>query len=727
MIIDTQQSNVELYGDIKEFKTSIDPKNLEFITTLLSSNLYSDPEQSFIREIVSNAWDSHVEAGTTDKPVIISVKNSGNLENCEISIRDYGTGISPERFKDIYINIGSSTKRDSNDYIGGFGIGKFSALACSNTVHITSYYNGIAYKYIMIKDGNVITTNLISELPTSEHNGVDVSIKVAQDKLNRYYDALSSILFFPNIYINYTAVFYGFNMPWDNYNKINIKRYNNFAVARHKLGDKYILLGNVLYPCNKYLLSDTARQFFNNSYGVALSFDIGELPVTPNRENIIYTPEAISKIEKKVREAMKEITELLTNKIGTNITDLKKYAAIIYAYTYFDLFKEEVSTSYYDGCFRFSNLDSSKFMYRGEVLSSITNKNIQSILSSQIPTFRAFISSDKVYIKKVPYTYRHDLELKHTKSLIRLKGNPKLGKTVLSYLRENYENYVIIKDEPIDPLIHLGTTDPSIGSIINDYINEIAIDLDLENNKEFLEYKEALKEKAKANRGTGLKSIKNVTLHELDYVRRKRTFDDLEKAIQFLCSLKKGILLCSINDDVKILKLIANRYGYRVFQVKKDLLTKIRDLNLSFVIDQDWLLYKNPKLSELVTIDKVGMPTYTYSFSKFLTESESKYVMDIINNNPLITNDYNYYSDIRKWANTLLDRGVISIDQHLYNLLKKTREIEKEYYKKCEEARELTNETLAMFLLMKDKKLRPSRKVYENIKNNKIIKILCKK
>lgn len=122
MKIDTSKGNIEVIGDVKEFKTSIDPKNLEYITTLLSSNLYSDPEQSFIREIVSNAWDSHVEAGTTDVPVIVKIDNS----NKSITIRDFGVGLSPERFRDIYCNIGSSTKRDSNEFIGGFG--KISSL-----------------------------------------------------------------------------------------------------------------------------------------------------------------------------------------------------------------------------------------------------------------------------------------------------------------------------------------------------------------------------------------------------------------------------------------------------------------------------------------------------------------------------------------------------------------------------------------------------------------------
>ena len=95
MIIDTSQGNVEVIGDVKEFKTSIDPKNLEFITTLLSSNLYSDPEQSFIREIVSNAWDSHVEAGTTDTPVIVKFSRDGGYYN--VTIRDYGIGLLQHR------------------------------------------------------------------------------------------------------------------------------------------------------------------------------------------------------------------------------------------------------------------------------------------------------------------------------------------------------------------------------------------------------------------------------------------------------------------------------------------------------------------------------------------------------------------------------------------------------------------------------------------------------
>ena len=118
--------NIEYIGEIKENKVGIDRANVDFITTLLTSNLYSKPLESFLRETISNAYDSHIEAGKPDTPIILMIKSTkdnyyGGSGKYDISVRDYGVGISPERFQKIYTNIGSSTKRESDDYIGGWG------------------------------------------------------------------------------------------------------------------------------------------------------------------------------------------------------------------------------------------------------------------------------------------------------------------------------------------------------------------------------------------------------------------------------------------------------------------------------------------------------------------------------------------------------------------------------------------------------------------------------
>ena len=120
MILNQEQSQASIVGEVQSNKVGIDVNNINFITNLLTSNLYSKPIQSFLRETVANAWDSQVEAGNTNTPILIKI-DSINDNDIEIAVRDYGTGLSPERFDEIYKNIGSSTKRLSNSYIGALG------------------------------------------------------------------------------------------------------------------------------------------------------------------------------------------------------------------------------------------------------------------------------------------------------------------------------------------------------------------------------------------------------------------------------------------------------------------------------------------------------------------------------------------------------------------------------------------------------------------------------
>lgn len=116
MIVNVKQNEAQVVGDIQQNRVGIDAKNIDFIAVLLTSNLYSQPIASFLRETISNAYDSHREAGTKE-PILMLLE--GRLyDSLTISIRDYGTGVSPERFEQIYRNIGSSTKRESNDFIG---------------------------------------------------------------------------------------------------------------------------------------------------------------------------------------------------------------------------------------------------------------------------------------------------------------------------------------------------------------------------------------------------------------------------------------------------------------------------------------------------------------------------------------------------------------------------------------------------------------------------------
>ena len=337
MILENKESNVVAIGDIQENEVGIDAKNLSHIITILSSNLYSNPEESFLRETISNAWDSHIEAGSTEPIVLSILKNATNRNLCTISVRDFGTGISPDRFKEIYLNIGSSTKRDSNSYIGAFGIGRFSALSCSNIVYITSYYEGKAYSYIMMKNNDKINIDLVNTEDTSEHNGVDV--KITNVAISKYLNAISKLYYIPNLYLNTD-----FSIS---FNDRKILKYKSFYAGAFYDNSCHILLGNVVYDLDIFKFSEycvSSSYYINILKFVEPKFEIGELDVTPNRESLMYTDKTIDAIRNKLKIVTSELKDICKEQNYIDFDNYSDYYRAVYqSYRYICIGEKEIN------------------------------------------------------------------------------------------------------------------------------------------------------------------------------------------------------------------------------------------------------------------------------------------------------------------------------------------------------------------------------------------------
>lgn len=718
MIIDNSQSNIEVFGDIKEFKTSIDPKNLEFITTLLSSNLYSDPEQSFIREIVSNAWDSHVEAGNTDTPVIIRI--AGEYSNKSITIRDYGTGLSPERFKEVYCNIGSSTKRDSNDFIGGFGIGKYSSLACSNTVYITSYYEGVAYYYVMVKSGNSITTNLFQELPTTEANGVEVTIRNIPN-IRPYIDALDYIVFFPNVYID----------GYDHYiNNTKIKKFSNFAASTRPIRHK-ILLGNVLYPCNSSLMPSDVQDFLSDlsNTGIVIKFDIGELSITPNRENIIYNNDSIEIIAQRLRDARKELFDLAKVHIEKDHDDIYEYYKLIRKSVYYNPLEDSINYRYDGLVIRPKKLEKMAITYKGHNISE-EEHTLMTALSAALPNCKGVVYQDKIYTNKYIYAIS-TWNFTRAKKILICKNTPRLTTTIKEYLKMNYPNYAIVGDFSRDILESHFTNSLYYFSTCNkkdiildgiyDRIIKLAKVIDFTTDTDFLAYKDSIA----ADKKSEVKKIKDVILYKYhpEFVtRHSMNFVDLEEAIKYLKNLKRGIILANMDEDDLFWNDVAKVKDLILFKARKQVVEEIRKLNLSFVVDMGWLLREDPLINKVYTAVKYFPNGISTNFS------ELRYSV-----NPEIYDDcaklVEYTSAPYRYINHCEVTG--AIDPHTEFLCK---ELQK-YLNAWVKAKNIVatsqyvapDKTLIATVIMKTKAYRINSHAYSDIKNNKLLKILCKK
>jgi hypothetical protein len=151
------------------------------------SKLYAYPIRTLVQEYICNGRDAMREAGTWGvKPIEITVPNT--LDPA-FKVRDFGVGISPDRMENIFVNYGSSTKRNTNTQTGGFGIGAKSAFSYTDSFTVTSFYNGVKYLYVahLGDEGGV---NLIGRESTKEPNGVEISVGVKPKDIVEFKEAV---------------------------------------------------------------------------------------------------------------------------------------------------------------------------------------------------------------------------------------------------------------------------------------------------------------------------------------------------------------------------------------------------------------------------------------------------------------------------------------------------------------------------------------------------------
>ena len=149
MKLDTAPQDVTVHGNFETSEFAVG--DVAFIVDMFADKVYSHKERAIIRELSCNAHDSHVMAGTTDIPFKVHLPT--HLE-AWFSIRDYGTGLSDHEIRTIFAGIGISTKRESNEVIGCFGIGSLSPYALTDSFTVKSYMDGVCSTYNCYRDEN---------------------------------------------------------------------------------------------------------------------------------------------------------------------------------------------------------------------------------------------------------------------------------------------------------------------------------------------------------------------------------------------------------------------------------------------------------------------------------------------------------------------------------------------------------------------------------------------
>lgn len=264
---------------------------------ILSSTLYSDQILAVVREVICNAWDAHIDAGISDRPIEIT------LDNYVLNIRDFGNGIPHDKIGEIYGTYGKSTKKDDKRSTGGFGLGCKSPFAYTDNFEVVSRSGGNSTVYRMSKsspeNGGRPGIVPIVSIPTEE-SGITVSINIRPQDIHRFELLIARIVRNGEI----RATFNGKELETFNFGKAKHK----FCITKEKISDSNqtisIRYGNVIYPlevnaayADEYSKCQHIVHELGGAYRLILMAEADTISITPSRESLSLQEKTISTVK----------------------------------------------------------------------------------------------------------------------------------------------------------------------------------------------------------------------------------------------------------------------------------------------------------------------------------------------------------------------------------------------------------------------------------------------
>ena len=356
MIITQEKSKQVVQShDFDSVNCTIDAEDMRYVASLLRNN-YSNPSLAVVREISANALDANMEANASRK-VEITIPSTFNAH---FVVRDWGGGLSQEDIFGLYSKYGKSTKRNSNNYIGAFGIGKFAPLSYGSSFSVVSYHGGTKATYnVFVNEDDDTKIVKFAEEPSDEPTGLSVEVAIADDDIDTFRDVCK----------NFFRFFSEEDMPKFIGVAEDEKFFDDFEVVMEAedkawwiLDDKqdywgrshhqgHAVMGRVHYPIdvasvNFQLMdgyddadpesvkkADNLRQLLNQD-NVYIRFDIGQLKLHHSRESLEYNKPTQREILCTLERMQKEIEEIAKEKLGNavDIWDAKaQYAQVVNA------------------------------------------------------------------------------------------------------------------------------------------------------------------------------------------------------------------------------------------------------------------------------------------------------------------------------------------------------------------------------------------------------------
>ena len=303
MKISKADKKIESHGLTDTGSFSI--KNSPHAFHILSSGLYSNKIKAVVRELSCNALDAHVAAKKGQVPIEVKLPNALDKQ---FYVKDFGTGLTHEQVMKLYTTYFESTKQESDDFIGGLGVGSKSPFAYTDSFTVESRKDGKKRIYAAyLNENNTPAISLMSESDTNEPNGLTVGFPVKPEDFNDFHKEAKTVFeafkLTPNIK--------GANLGITPVN-IDLKKLTDTVYVssdnKHFPWNNSVRMGNVVYPLDikKIAGDDDWLVWITSKQGIFIDAPIGKYSVAASREQLQYDPSTIATFSKDMQEFKEE-------------------------------------------------------------------------------------------------------------------------------------------------------------------------------------------------------------------------------------------------------------------------------------------------------------------------------------------------------------------------------------------------------------------------------------
>ena len=320
MLLRQENKSADTFGSLEssEFKIAANGKAFRIII----DRLYSDKIMAPVRELSTNAFDSHCVAGIEDKPFTI---HAPTVFEPEFSVRDYGVSMTHEVIMTVFNTAFESTKDTSNQEVGMYGLGSKSPWAYTDVFTVECFLDGEQRLYsAYMNDKGIPTIDLMGRQSTDEPNGVRVSFPVDPSDIGHFRRALLTCLrgFDVRPEINDSEIY-------DEIDSLEtIVEGEGWKVQKTAYGTdtcSFVRQGCVLYPLYGSILSVTPEARELLSLNLMVDMPIGTVDITPSRESLSYDDTTKANLEARLNEIAREIVQ----SVETRLASCETYAEAV--------------------------------------------------------------------------------------------------------------------------------------------------------------------------------------------------------------------------------------------------------------------------------------------------------------------------------------------------------------------------------------------------------------